>query len=84
MPNTKSEQIVGIDHVPNVSGGAATIAHTRIPVWLLVQARQLGASDDELMEDFPSLRQQDLVNAWTYYDAHKREIDQQIKENENA
>ena len=84
MRSPKSEQIVGIESVPNVSGGAPTIAHTRIPVWLLVQARHLGATDPELLEDFPSLQPQDLMNAWAYYDMYKDDIDRQIVENENA
>jgi uncharacterized protein (DUF433 family) len=84
MPSPKSEQIVGIESVPNVSGGVPTIAHTRIPVWLLVQARHLGATDVELLEDFPSLNPQDLANAWVCYDTDKHEIDRQIAENENA
>lgn len=56
--------------------------HTRSPVWVLVQARKLGASEDELLRDYPGLRAEDLVNAWGYYRLNRDEIDKQIVENE--
>ncbi|NEO64576.1 MAG: DUF433 domain-containing protein, partial [Moorea sp. SIO4G2] len=34
----------GIEKTPGVCGGDARIANTRIPVWVLVQARNLGSS----------------------------------------
>jgi uncharacterized protein (DUF433 family) len=57
---------------------------TRIPVWVLVQARQLGASEADLLRDYPTLRAEDLANAWAYARAHREEIKQQIAENEAA
>ena len=45
----------GIEKNPGVCGGAARIAGTRIPVWQLVEARALGASEAEILVDFPSL-----------------------------
>ena len=74
----------GIESTPGVAGGEPCIVRTRIPVWLLVQARKLGASEADLLLDYPSLRAEDLVNAWTYYRSHRDEIDQQIIENETA
>ena len=35
----------GIESRPDVSGGEPCIARTRIPVWVLVNARQLGTSE---------------------------------------
>jgi len=35
----------GIDSRPDVCGGEPCIVRTRIPVWLLEQARRLGASE---------------------------------------
>ncbi len=72
----------GIEQTPGVAGGEPCLIRTRIPVWLLVQARVLGSSESEILRAFPSLRAEDLSNAWTYYDAHKAEIDLQIAENE--
>jgi uncharacterized protein (DUF433 family) len=74
----------GIDNIPNVSGGEACIVRTRIPVWVLEQARRQGASESELLKFYPGLRAEDLVNAWAYVRSHKEEIEQQINENEAA
>src|SRR5712692_776724 len=63
----------GIESIPNVVGGEPCIVHTRIPVWLLVQARNLGASEADLLRSYPNLRAEDLANAWSYYRAHHAE-----------
>jgi len=74
----------GIDSTPGVCGGDPRIVRTRIPVWLLEQARRLGASDAELLRSYPTLRAEDLANAWAYVRSHRQEIEQQILENEEA
>ncbi len=74
----------GIDSTPDVLGGEPRIVRTRIPVWLLVQARRLGASEADLLHSYPTLRAEDLTNAWTYARVHAEEIEQQILENETA
>ncbi len=74
----------GIDSHPNVSGGEPCVVRTRIPVWVLVQARLLGTNEADLLRAYPGLRVEDLANAWAYYRAHKDEIEQQIRENEPA
>lgn len=74
----------GIESTPNVCGGEPCIVRTRIPVWVLVQARSLGMSEAAILDCYPSLRAEDLVNAWAYYRSHHPEIDQQISENEAA
>jgi uncharacterized protein (DUF433 family) len=74
----------GIDSDPAVSGGEACIVRTRIPVWVLVQARRLGTSEADLLRSYPTLRAEDLANAWAYYRSHREEIERQIAENEAA
>ena len=74
----------GVDSRPDVCGGDACVVRTRIPVWLLAQARRLGLSEQALLAAYPSLRAEDLVNAWRYARAHTAEIDGQIRENEAA
>lgn len=74
----------GIEMTPDICGGDARITRTRIPVWLLVRQRQLGLSDEEILDGYPTLRQEDLNNAWNYYRAHQSEIEAQIIENEEA
>lgn len=74
----------GIEKTLGVVGGDACILRTRIPVWALEGYRQLGLTDAQLLENFPTLRATDLVNAWTYVAAHQAEIAQAIRENEEA
>ena len=74
----------GIERRPGVVGGDPCIAGTRIPVWLLVQARRIGSNDLELLKAYPQLRVEDLTNAWAYYRSNRDEIEQQITENETA
>ncbi len=74
----------GIDSRPDVSGGEPCIVRTRIPVWVLVQAKRLGISEADLLRSYPTLRAEDLANAWAYFRAHRDEIEQQIREHEAA
>jgi uncharacterized protein (DUF433 family) len=46
--------------------------------------RRLGASEDELLRSYPALRAEGLVNAWSYVRSHRTEIEDGIRENENA
>ena len=54
------------------------------PVWLLVRARELGTSEGDLLRAYPTLRAEDLANAWAYTRAHRGEIEAQIHANETA
>ena len=74
----------GIESQSQVNGGEPSIVRTRIPVWVLVQARQLGALEADILRSYPALRAEDLANAWAYARAHRNEIEQQILENEAA
>lgn len=74
----------GVESTLDVCGGEPCIVRTRIPVWVLERGRQLGSSEAELLRAYPTLRAQDLVNAWAYVAAHREEIDRQIRENEEA
>ena len=65
-----------------VMGGVPCIAHTRIPIWLLEQARRLGTSEADLLRDYPTLTLQDLADAWNFVRYHRAEIDAQIEANE--
>jgi uncharacterized protein (DUF433 family) len=74
----------GIEGTPDVCGGEPCIVRTRIPIWVLDQARRLGTSEADLLRAYPSLRAEDLANAWAYVRAHQQEIDERIRENEQA
>ena len=81
---TLSTGAIGIKKTPGVCGGDACVGNTRIQVWVLVGYRSLGCSDAELFKCYPHLTAADLVNAWAYADAYPEEIEQAIKENEEA
>lgn len=74
----------GIEKTPRVCGGEACIAKTRIPVWVLVEARRLGYSDADLLTSYPTITATDLANAWVYAEAHPDEIELAIERNEVA
>ena len=74
----------GIESSPDVCGGEPRIVRTRIPVWVLEQARRLGPTEADLLRIYPTLRADDLVNAWAFVGLNKDEIDRQIQENEAA
>jgi uncharacterized protein (DUF433 family) len=74
----------GITKTPGVVGGDARIRNMRIPVWSLVQYRQMGANDDRILEAYPQLTATDLANAWAYAEAFPDEIAEAIAANEAA
>jgi uncharacterized protein (DUF433 family) len=74
----------GIERSPVVCDGAACIAGTRIPVWVLEGYRRLGWTEERLLANYPTLRAEGLVRAWAYVDANRHEIDEAIARNEAA
>jgi uncharacterized protein (DUF433 family) len=82
--NSEPPSATGIEATPGVCGGDACIAGTRIPVWLLEQARRLGATDADLLRAYPPLSESDLGNAWTYADSHRAEMEACVAANEDA
>ena len=77
-----SQLLDGINKTPKIVGDAARIRNTRIPVWSLLQSRQMGASDLEILEAYPDLTQTDLMNAWFYAETFPNEIEQAIAVNQ--
>ena len=78
------DAFAGIESNPGVCGGEPCIVRTRIPVWILEQARRLGVGEADLLRIYPTLRAEDLVNSWAYVRSHNEEIERQIRENEAA
>ncbi len=72
----------GIDFDPRICGGDPCIARTRIPVWLLERYRRLGVTERDLLDSYPSLRAEDLANAWAYAGIHSADIEDQIRAND--
>src|SRR6476620_4480445 len=79
-----AESFPGVESIPGVSGGEPCIVRTRIPVWVLEQGRRQGLGDAELLAAYPTLRAEDLANAWTYVRSNRAQIEAQILENEAA
>ncbi|MBX9625773.1 MAG: DUF433 domain-containing protein [Gemmataceae bacterium] len=73
-----------INRTPNVCGGSACLNNTRIAVWLLEEMRRNGASDAHLLDLYPQFGPADLAAAWEYVAAHRDEIDEEIRRNEEA
>ena len=71
-----------VQKTPGVCGGRACIRNTRITVWSLINSRQLGAADEQILENIVGLTPEDLQVAWDYYRAHAAEIDNDIRVNE--
>lgn len=84
MAANTTKQKSWVQQTPNVCGGAACIRNTRITVHGLVHYRQLGLSDQRLLEVIQGLTQDDLDAAWDYYAGHSAEIDEAIRLNEEA
>ena len=73
----------GICKTPGVLGGEACIGMRRIAVWMLVRARQLGITDEDLLTQYePPLTVEEIENAWSYYASHRDEVDAAIRSNE--
>jgi uncharacterized protein (DUF433 family) len=71
-----------IQKSPNVIGGDACIRNTRIAVWMLVNAHNLGIPDEQIRERYdPPLTQADLDVAWNYYEQHRNETETACIEN---
>ena len=73
-----------VQKTPDVCGGDACIRDTRHTVYGLVEWRKLGLADARILEHHPDLPKADLDAAWLYYDQHREEIEQAIKEDEEA
>ena len=73
-----------VKKTPGVCGGDPCIRNTRITVHGLVHYRQLGLSDQRILEVIQGLTQDDLAAAWDYYAGHAAEIEEAIRLNEEA
>jgi len=76
-----------ITKTPGVCGGRARIRNTRIPVWAVVQTSwglPSSLRPAASQAHYPELTDDDVHNAWAYYLAHQAEVNQDIKDNEEA
>lgn len=71
-----------IQRTPGVHGGDACVRDTRIAAWTLIRLQKLGRTEEQLLEDYPSLSAGDIDAVWAYYRTHLREIDLAIASQE--
>jgi uncharacterized protein (DUF433 family) len=65
--------------------GTPAFGKPRIAVWMLVNSRKLGMTDEEIRTRYdPPLSQADLDAAWQYYEQNREEIERAIRDNEEA
>ncbi len=79
-----TQTTIRIHKTCGVCGGEPCVRNTRYTVAGLVQWRQLGLSDLQIMHHHPDLSQPDLDAAWDYYHHNADEIDRAIKDDEGA
>ena len=73
-----------IEKTPDVLGGSARVARTRIAVWTLENYYRLGWTEESILRNYPTLRLSDLRAAQLYAARHMAEINREINENEAA
>jgi len=74
-----------IKKTPGVCGGDACIGNRRIPVWMIIEAKSLGYTDEAIRNRYEDpLSLDELKAALAYYTIHPEEIDEAIAENERA
>ena len=73
-----------IQKSPGICGGEPCVRNTRHTVAGLVEWKKQGITDARILEHHPDLTQADLEAAWAYYATHREEIEQAIKEAEEA
>lgn len=72
-----------IRQTPGVCGGAACIRSLRMPVWLLVEMRDDGLTDEQIVQRYEGmLTYDDLQAAWMYAAQHSSEIRSLIEANQ--
>ena len=82
MPRRRLDCYPHIVRDPRVLGGEPTIAGTRIPVWVVVAAWRIKQDLADLLRAYPALTPQLVEEALAFADAHPREIETALAENE--
>lgn len=80
-PRTGMEPL--INKLPGVCGGNAIVGLRRLPVWGLVEYRNLGGTDEQIMSQYdPPLTRAELDAAWRYAALYPAEMLAAIREND--
>ena len=69
---------------PGVCGDYPVIRETRIPVRLVVQYSQDGATIDELAEMWPTVTPEQIAGALDHYACHPDRVDEEVERHARA
>ncbi|MGH2589010.1 MAG: DUF433 domain-containing protein [Dehalococcoidia bacterium] len=69
-----------VERRQGVQGGRPVIKGSRFPVSSIVQNHRRGLSADEIIDDFPWLRPEEVYDALSYYYDHRDQVDREIAE----
>jgi len=58
-----SGTVPSIVKTPGVCGGEACFLRTRVPVWSVIRARELGVSEADILNSYPTLTAEDQLFA---------------------
>ncbi len=76
--------IYRITKTAGVCGGEACIRGTRIAVWMLLESKDRGCTDEQFLDNYPHISREDLEAAWQYALQNEDELRQQIQNNRDA
>ena len=80
MKREQAKVALEIRKTPGVCGGRACVGNTRIAVWLLVALRKQGLEDEALLRSYPQLTPAHLRLVADYSQAHRAEVEHDIRE----
>lgn len=75
---------MSIVKTPGVVGGRARVDGSRIPVWMFVSYFDKDISDADILDWYPTLKQQDIDDAREYIKNNGAEIAQDIEDQNDA
>ena len=76
---------ISTDHYPNiishpdVQGGAAVVRGTRLPVRAIAFYWRASGDKGRILKHYPQLTPETLDEAIRYYEAHRAEIDEELR-----
>ena len=71
-----------ITRVPGVVGGEPIVRGTRLAVRHIVLEWRARGSVEGVLDSYPILTKEEVAEALAYYDAHRDEIDEDIRAND--
>ncbi len=84
MAAPKAEPYPHIVRSADIFGGEPRVAGSRVSVRVIVQTARYARDRAELYGAHPTIAPEAIEEALAYYEAHREEIAQYIKENEDA